>query len=215
MADNNSSLLAATSSNADEIPGVVLNTSQHGEGSSSSGSRTGSFGRRNHSDTPSSQPRDSSFLASSNFFPPTLGGHQMLNSPRSFINPNQNNNSVDHINHHESGSLIVRIYQNPKFTGFMTTFVVHFLFPFIGGVMAGFGEICANELAFRLGWFGSGNIPLHSRPDIPLGLRQQYGAGLFGRRAKRKTGEANDKDPLEKNDKGEKKLLYSDLNTVL
>ncbi|CAG8817326.1 7215_t:CDS:2, partial [Gigaspora rosea] len=30
-------------------------------------------------------------------------------------------------------------------------------------LMLGFGEICANELAFRMGWFGARSLPLHYR----------------------------------------------------
>ncbi|RIB18645.1 outer membrane protein TOM13-domain-containing protein [Gigaspora rosea] len=59
---------------------------------------------------------------------------------------------------------VVPFYRRPQFySSILRTFAFNFFFPFINGVMLGFGEICANELAFRMGWFGARSLPLHYR----------------------------------------------------
>nr|CAG8668935.1 8210_t:CDS:2 [Entrophospora candida] len=46
------------------------------------------------------------------------------------------------------------------------------------------GEICANEIAFRMGWFGLRNVPSSGnngrsgRNAIPLGPKEKYGSGI-------------------------------------
>src|ERR1043165_9268988 len=91
--------------------------------------------------------------------------------------PGQDRNSQD----------VVPFYRHPKFISFLQIFTVNFVFPFINGVMLGFGEICANELAFRMGWFGVRNLPLTGRNVIPLGPRRKYGAGIGELKTRRKT----------------------------
>ena len=50
----------------------------------------------------------------------------------------------------------VPFYRRPGFQWLVLTSVnAYFLLPFIQGLMLGFGEICASELSFRLGWFRS------------------------------------------------------------
>ncbi|CAG8438805.1 19301_t:CDS:2 [Rhizophagus irregularis] len=81
---------------------------------------------------------------------------------------------------------VVPFYRHPKFISFLQIFTMNFVFPFINGVMLGFGEICANELAFRMGWFGIRNLPLVSgRNVIPLGPRRKYGTGIGEIKTKR------------------------------
>ncbi|KAG5458704.1 MAG: hypothetical protein BJ554DRAFT_1024 [Olpidium bornovanus] len=54
---------------------------------------------------------------------------------------------------------------------------VHFFIPFVNGIMLGFGEIAANELAFRYGWFGS-RVVLFNGSSASVGVvRQQRGKG--------------------------------------
>jgi len=100
---------------------------------------------------------------------------------------------------------VLPFYQRLSFSNVLTSLAIHFLFPFLNGVMLGFGEICANELAFRMGWFGSRNIPLHSRNEVPLGLKDQYGAGLFAKSKKKR----DDNEKM-----GSKKLEYTDVAPI-
>ncbi|CAJ0745128.1 13540_t:CDS:2 [Entrophospora sp. SA101] len=50
--------------------------------------------------------------------------------------------------------------------------------------LARLGEICANEIAFRMGWFGLRNVPSSGnngrsgRNAIPLGPKEKYGSGI-------------------------------------
>ncbi|CAG8759699.1 13618_t:CDS:1, partial [Funneliformis caledonium] len=92
-----------------------------------------------------------------------------------------NINNNNHFNHSGDSQSVVPFYRHPKFISFLQTFTMNFVFPFINGVMLGFGEICANELAFRMGWFGVRNMPpliSGRRNAIPLGPREKYGTGI-------------------------------------
>ncbi|ORZ04281.1 outer membrane protein TOM13-domain-containing protein [Absidia repens] len=44
-------------------------------------------------------------------------------------------------------------YRQPRFQSFLKSTAINFLLPFINGVMLGFGEILANELVLKYGWF--------------------------------------------------------------
>jgi hypothetical protein len=79
-------------------------------------------------------------------------------------------------------------YKHPRLVSFLKGFALYFFFPFISGMMMGFGEISANELAFRMGWFGTRNVPLIARNVVPLGPKARQGAGLK-RSGKRGEGE--------------------------
>ncbi|RIA92428.1 outer membrane protein TOM13-domain-containing protein [Glomus cerebriforme] len=101
-------------------------------------------------------------------------------------------------NNNQRGSQdVVPFYRHPKFISFLQIFTMNFVFPFINGVMLGFGEICANELAFRMGWFGIRNLPSTSRRNvIPLGPKGKYGTGIGEIRTKR-TKSADGKEIIE------------------
>jgi len=75
-------------------------------------------------------------------------------------------------------------------------------------MMMGFGEISANELAFRLGWFGTRNVPLIARNVVPLGPQTRSGAGL--KPSRRKGENASDADGNDK--KGE--MVYAEMSPL-
>ncbi|ORY99898.1 outer membrane protein TOM13-domain-containing protein [Syncephalastrum racemosum] len=58
-------------------------------------------------------------------------------------------------------------YRNPTFLWIIRSTAVNFVLPFFNGVMLGFGEILANELVFKYGWFGYSRV----EPATALGLR--------------------------------------------
>lgn len=58
-------------------------------------------------------------------------------------------------------------WRHPTLLYVLKSTAINFLLPFINGVMLGFGEIAANELAFRYGWFGLSRATSSAR----LGLR--------------------------------------------
>ncbi|GBC04427.1 hypothetical protein RclHR1_05680012 [Rhizophagus clarus] len=156
MSENASPLLAATTQADDLVPHVVLQTS------------VGSPPHMGDSPTTPSRYDRHIFRRDS-----TRRGSQTGDDPYYHSN---NNNSQD----------VVPFYRHPKFISFLEILTMNFVFPFINGVMLGFGEICANELAFRMGWFGIRNLPLMSgRNVIPLGPRRKYGTGLGEIKTKR------------------------------
>jgi hypothetical protein len=44
------------------------------------------------------------------------------------------------------------LYSPPTFWGLVRGAAINLLLPFVNGLMLGFGELFANELAFRFGW---------------------------------------------------------------
>ena len=54
----------------------------------------------------------------------------------------------------ESSSPMI-LYQPPTFWGLARGAAINLLLPFVNGLMLGFGELFANELAFRFGWSGT------------------------------------------------------------
>ncbi|PNS16500.1 hypothetical protein CAC42_234 [Sphaceloma murrayae] len=61
-----------------------------------------------------------------------------------------------------SSSSPMILYSPPTFWSLMRGAAINLLLPFVNGLMLGFGELFANEFAFRLGWGGTkvGNDPL-------------------------------------------------------
>ncbi|ORX51185.1 hypothetical protein DM01DRAFT_261650 [Hesseltinella vesiculosa] len=55
---------------------------------------------------------------------------------------------------------------------------INFLLPFVNGIMLGFGEIFANEMVIKYGWFGfSRNVQISSvglNNQIPLNATAEY-----------------------------------------
>ena len=68
----------------------------------------------------------------------------------------------------------------------------------------GFGEISANELAFRFGWFGTRNVPLIARNVVPLGPQSRGGAGL--RRGGKNASDADGNDKRE--------MMYAEMSPL-
>jgi hypothetical protein len=58
-----------------------------------------------------------------------------------------------------SSNSIITLYKPPTFLSFLRTTAINLILPFINGVMLGFGEIFAHELAFRWGWRGTKVTP--------------------------------------------------------
>ncbi|KAF8425559.1 outer membrane protein TOM13-domain-containing protein [Tirmania nivea] len=47
------------------------------------------------------------------------------------------------------------LYRPPTAMSILRTAAINLVLPFINGLMLGFGELFAHELAFRLGWSGT------------------------------------------------------------
>jgi hypothetical protein len=55
----------------------------------------------------------------------------------------------------ESSSSPLILYSPPTLWGLLRGAAINLLLPFVNGLMLGFGELVANEAAFRLGWSGT------------------------------------------------------------
>ncbi|KAI7860507.1 outer membrane protein TOM13-domain-containing protein [Circinella umbellata] len=70
-------------------------------------------------------------------------------------------------------------YKNQTFLWILKSTAINFVLPFFNGVMLGFGEILANELVFKYGWFGFSRVSspataLGLGPGIPPAATQEY-----------------------------------------
>ena len=54
-----------------------------------------------------------------------------------------------------SSASIITFYKPPTILSLLRSTAINLILPFINGVMLGFGEIFAHELAFRWGWRGA------------------------------------------------------------
>ncbi|KAK9481256.1 outer membrane protein TOM13-domain-containing protein [Lipomyces japonicus] len=65
------------------------------------------------------------------------------------------------------------IEYKPSWLSVLRFSAVNLFFPFINGMMLGFGEIFANELGIRWGWIGAYNHPIRQRIDRDLIIQRQ------------------------------------------
>ncbi|KAI4729391.1 hypothetical protein E4T49_02806 [Aureobasidium sp. EXF-10728] len=67
------------------------------------------------------------------------------------------------------------LYSPPTFWGLVRGAAINLLLPFVNGLMLGFGELFANELAFRFGWSNT-KVPsaAESRPRWTLTQEQVF-----------------------------------------
>jgi hypothetical protein len=63
-----------------------------------------------------------------------------------------------------SSSTPLILYSPPTLWGLLRGAAINLLLPFVNGLMLGFGELVANEAAYRLGWSGT-KVRLHSWKD--------------------------------------------------
>ncbi|KAL1303041.1 hypothetical protein AAFC00_003352 [Neodothiora populina] len=69
--------------------------------------------------------------------------------------------SDEHEDSSESSPSPMILYSPPTVWGLMRGAAINLLLPFVNGLMLGFGELFANELAFRFGWSGTKVFPNH------------------------------------------------------
>jgi hypothetical protein len=73
-----------------------------------------------------------------------------------------------------SSSSPLILYKPPTLWGLVRGAAINLLLPFVNGLMLGFGELVANEMAFRLGW--SGTKVRQCEETALWGLREELGA---------------------------------------
>jgi hypothetical protein len=65
------------------------------------------------------------------------------------------NNELSSSSPPSSSSTPMILYKPPTLWGLLRGAAINLLLPFVNGLMLGFGELVANEAAFRLGWSGT------------------------------------------------------------
>ncbi|KAL1625677.1 putative mitochondrial import [Diplodia seriata] len=89
-----------------------------------------------------------------------------------------------------SSSAPVILYTPPTMWGLMRGAAINLVLPFINGLMLGFGELFAHEIAFRLGWSGTKIFPTHRSNTRRVGPGVQMQSDPVRRR--RRSGEEID-----------------------
>ncbi|KAI8076673.1 outer membrane protein TOM13-domain-containing protein [Gilbertella persicaria] len=72
-------------------------------------------------------------------------------------------------------------YRHPLLLWALKSTAINFVLPFFNGVMLGFGEILANELVFKYGWFGYTRPQLGVYGGIPATCTSEYKKTIEGR----------------------------------
>ena len=67
----------------------------------------------------------------------------------------------------------VSYYTRPRLILWLRSMAINMFLPFVNGVMLGFGEIMAHEIAFRVGWRGSRVFPDTQRRRVGPGVEIQ------------------------------------------
>ncbi|KAJ4331077.1 hypothetical protein N0V87_009445 [Didymella glomerata] len=80
-------------------------------------------------------------------------------STTTFPSDSENYNSEEHSPSPPSSSSPLILYSPPTFWGLIRGAAINLLLPFVNGLMLGFGELVANEAAYRLGWSGTKIFP--------------------------------------------------------
>lgn len=76
-------------------------------------------------------------------------------STTTFPSDSENYHSEEHSPSPPSSSSPLILYSPPTFWGLIRGAAINLLLPFVNGLMLGFGELVANEAAYRLGWSGT------------------------------------------------------------
>ncbi|KAG0743625.1 hypothetical protein G6F57_003028 [Rhizopus arrhizus] len=79
-------------------------------------------------------------------------------------------------NNKENNALIRREpwYSHPTLLWLLKSTAINLILPFFNGVMLGFGEILANELIFKYGWFGRSFPQLGLNNRVPPSATVEY-----------------------------------------
>lgn len=76
-------------------------------------------------------------------------------STTTFPSDSENYSTADASPSPPSSSSPLILYSPPTLWGLLRGAAINLLLPFVNGLMLGFGELVANEAAFRLGWSGT------------------------------------------------------------
>ncbi|KAF3912865.1 hypothetical protein AA313_de0204987 [Arthrobotrys entomopaga] len=97
--------------------------------------------------------------------PSSLASSAVLSAPSDpeSATSNSHNNAQTSPSTNSSAPLI--LYTPPTFISLVRSAAINLFLPFVNGLMLGFGELFAHEIAFRLGWSGTNVFPLSRRSN--------------------------------------------------
>ncbi|KAF3940787.1 hypothetical protein ABW19_dt0209831 [Dactylella cylindrospora] len=96
--------------------------------------------------------------------PSSLTSSAILSTPSDPDSSNNNNNTTSNANNStQSSSSPLILYTPPTAFSLLRSAAINLFLPFINGLMLGFGELFAHEIAFRLGWSGT-NVSIYLLP---------------------------------------------------
>ncbi|KAF3926702.1 hypothetical protein ABW21_db0204086 [Orbilia brochopaga] len=96
--------------------------------------------------------------------PSSMASSAVLSTPSdpdSPPNSNSRNNNTTTTSGNSSAPVV--LYTPPTAVSLLRSAAINLFLPFINGLMLGFGELFAHEIAFRLGWSGTNVFPLSRR----------------------------------------------------
>ncbi|KAJ6256622.1 hypothetical protein Dda_8487 [Drechslerella dactyloides] len=94
--------------------------------------------------------------------PSSMASSAVLSTPSDPDSPNSNNRN-NHTTTTSGNSAPLVLYSPPTALSLLRSAAINLFLPFINGLMLGFGELFAHEIAFRLGWSGTNVFPLSRR----------------------------------------------------
>ncbi|MCJ1324299.1 hypothetical protein MMC10_000961 [Thelotrema lepadinum] len=93
-----------------------------------------------------------------------------------------------------SSSSPIILYKPPTILSLVRSTAINLILPFMNGLMMGFGELFAHEIAFRLGWSGTKVLP-SGRTQRPMGAGVEIRSDPI--EAERRKGNLQDMTSLE------------------
>ncbi|KAI8933086.1 hypothetical protein NX059_009729 [Plenodomus lindquistii] len=103
----------------------------------------------------------------------TSSGLTIPSDSETYDSPSAHDNTSSSAPSSTSSPLI--LYKPPTIWGLLRGAAINLFLPFVNGLMLGFGELVANEAAFRLGWGGTKVFPSHRSGT---GARRRVGPGV-------------------------------------
>ncbi|KAK7555223.1 outer membrane protein TOM13-domain-containing protein [Phyllosticta citricarpa] len=128
--------------------------------------------------SPGTEPRNNNAMTESVTIPSDSENYDGNNELSSSASPSSSSNSP------------VILYSPPTMWGLVRGAAINLVLPFINGLMLGFGELFAHEIAFRLGWSGTKIFPTRRATARRVGPGVEAHSDPVRRR--RRTGEELD-----------------------
>ncbi|KAF3927183.1 hypothetical protein ABW20_dc0103547 [Dactylellina cionopaga] len=98
--------------------------------------------------------------------PSSLASSAVLSAPSDPESTSNTNNANTTTTSPTNSSAPLILYSPPTFLSLFRSAAINLFLPFVNGLMLGFGELFAHEIAFRFGWSGTNVFPLSRRSHV-------------------------------------------------